>query len=403
MPKNPKKAKKWFPNYIIYFNCPFYRTFDIAIAFRYILDILKHAGKNEMKIAIDIGTTNIEAALCDNNSILERIQSANLLSQFGLDVMTRINKALDGNADVMCHVLRNQLKDIISSLLSTICTERIPVFASNDLISVSLDIACNTPMTYILMNYDCSNLAAFPFSPVCTDIIHTDTDSLGLCFERNFPVSICPGLSAFIGGDIVSGLSSLSLEKDKNILFVDMGTNAEMVYITEDTAYITSAAAGPAFETCGPGMASEIVSLLSDMLDNKIIDETGLLQNDFFETGYDCHGIHISQKKIRDIQMAKSAIRSGIDIILNNTEPDIMVISGSFGDNLNYDAAVKIGLIPDIGKTKIVFTGNTSLKGAVNGFGFSKLPNIIEDKNIEEIFLANHNDFGNSFIANMNF
>lgn len=370
-----------------------------------------------MKIAIDIGTTNIEGVLCDNNSIICNVGEANRLSQFGLDVMTRINKSIDGNADIMCSVLRNQLNDIVSSLISkaAFCTTN--GVDTKDPNPDSIDIACNTAMTYILMNYDCSNLCSFPFSPVHTDIIHTDTVSLELTAApllhsdkanetingTGIPVNICPGLSAFIGGDIVSGLYSLPFENDNNILFVDMGTNAEMVYITKDYAYITSAAAGPAFETCGPGMATEIVSALAAMLDNKIIDNTGLLRDEFFEAGYDYRSIHISQKKIRDIQMAKSAIRTGIDIILNNNTPDKMIISGSFGENLSYEDAVKIGLIPNIGKEKIVFAGNTSLKGAVLGFDFGKLPPLINSKNIEEIYLANHKDFNDCFIANMNF
>lgn len=370
-----------------------------------------------MKIAIDIGTTNIEAVLCDNNSILFGVQESNRLSQFGLDVMTRINKSIEGNADIMCAVLRKQLKDIISSLISKAASCNSNGVDTKDTNPDSIDIACNTAMAYILMNYECSNLCSFPFSPVHTDIIHSDTVSLELTenpVPRSdradktikssiIPVNICPCLSAFIGGDIVSGLYSLQHENDSNILFVDMGTNAEMVYITPATAYITSAAAGPAFETCGPGRATEIVSALATMLDKKIIDSTGLLLDEFFESGYNLHGIHISQKKIRDIQMAKSAIRTGIDIILNNNIPDKMIISGSFGENLSYEDAVKIGLLPNIGKERIVFAGNTSLKGAVLGFDFGKLPQIINNKNIEEIYLANHKDFNDCFIANMNF
>lgn len=388
-----------------------------------------------MKIAIDIGTTNIEAVLCDNNRIVRSIQVQNLLSQFGLDVMTRINKAIDGEMDRITSVLRDQLRSIVSSLTSAATCD----FTTPDARLESIDIACNTTMTHFLMNYDCKNLSAFPFSPVHTEAIHTDAFELGLILspvssEGNLeaiPVNIFPGLSAFVGGDIVSGLSALfdartdcTPSNDKNILFVDMGTNAEMVYITPNTLTITSAAAGPAFETCAPGQASFIVSALSRMLENGIIDETGLLKDEFFETGYEIGSLHISQKKIRDVQMAKAAIRTGIDILLNSDPSAVnlyrdtnavnlysgtnavnltMVISGSFGDNLDYDAAVRIGLIPAIGKDNIIFAGNTSLKGAINGFDFEKLPHVLENKTIREIILANHKEFNGTYISNMNF
>lgn len=346
------------------------------------------------RLAIDIGTTNIEYDMFDTDagqSIFSlRVPNCNL--SFGLDVMTRIDKACSGRLGEMSDALRCQL-------LTDICS----MGQKPDVICV----AANTTMLHILMKYDCTPLSAFPFSPVHTEAVKTNSGFLGITDGYSVPVITCPGLNAFVGGDIVSGLSALHFDKNDNILFMDLGTNAEMVYITKNVVYISSASAGPAFETCSAGRGSDAVEALAYMLKNNVIDETGLLKDEFFESGYDYKGIHFSQRKIRDFQMAKSAIRTGLDILLgtaNASSDNVhLIIAGNFGNSLDTDSAIRIGMLPDCHFQSIECMGNTALKGALKGFDFDTVPSVLTNKKIEEIHLANFPDFNDLYIHNLNF
>lgn len=346
-------------------------------------------------IGIDIGTTNIEYILTDENKKpLSDLLDPNPLSAFGLDVMTRIAKANDGKLGEMSSILRDTLKKDILKLTDG--------YSPADILSIR--IAANTTMVHILMNYDCKNLGSYPFSPVHIEEINTFSDTIGLTDDLSIPVNITPGFSAFVGGDILSGLKTLPDCDDH--LFIDLGTNAEMVLNLGSSTYITSAAAGPAFETCSKGHASDAIDSLIYMLENNIMDDTGLLSDEYFDSGYDCMGMHFSQKKIRDMQMAKSAIRTGIDLLISSavkglsaderiTDTLKVFIAGTFGYNLDIDNCIKLGMFPSWFKDKAIAVGNTSLKGTlINGSYINK--------NIREIFLANLPDFNDCYIKNMN-
>ena len=340
-------------------------------------------------VGIDIGTTNIEYILADEyGHSLSDLLDPNPLSAFGLDVMTRIAKANDGKLDEMSTLLRDTIKNDILKLTK----EYSPFDIS------CINIAANTTMVHILMDYDCKNLGIFPFFPVHTEEIKTDSDTIGLTDRLPIPVNITRGFSAFVGGDIYSGLKTLP-ECDDH-LFIDLGTNAEMVLTLGSETYITSAAAG------SKGHATDAINGLIYMLDNKIMDETGLLSDEFFDNGYDCLNIHFSQKKIRDMQMAKSAIRTGIDLLMDSAKKDLpadedivntikIYIAGTFGYNLDIDNCIKLGMFPAWFRNKAVAVGNTSLKGTL----ISCSP---VQKNIREIFLANLPDFNELYIKNMN-
>lgn len=346
-------------------------------------------------LGIDIGTTNIEYALSDSDSNnISLFVERNPLSKYGLDVMTRITKANSGLLDEMSTLLRKSLSNKISEILSSsddfeLCKPSI------------INIAANTTMVHILMNYDCTNLGSFPFSPVHIEEITTDAKTLNIT-DFDIPVYITPGLSAFVGGDIVSGLKVIP--QSDSYLLIDLGTNAEMVLINGKNAYITSAAAGPAFETCSFGHATDAVDGLVYMLDSDVMDETGLLADEYFDDGYNCNGIHFSQKKIRDFQMAKSAIRTGIDLLVKsidniNLKTIHIYIAGTFGAHLNISNAIRLGMFPDWFSDCTTSLGNTSLSGTLdNNHEYN-----IYQKNISEIVLANLPDFNDYYINNMNF
>jgi len=350
-------------------------------------------------IGIDIGTTNIEYGFSDSsaNNIEYHIEK-NPLYKYGLDVMTRITKANDGLLSEMSSVLRSSLKTQIEAFIS-----------KRTDFEYEIRIAANTTMIHILMNYDCNTLAVFPFEPVHTEEINTSSNALDLC-EANIPVTITPGLSAFVGGDIVSGLSILP--KDENYLFIDLGTNAEMVLIHNGNAYLASAAAGPAFETCSYGHATDAIDGLTFMLKTGIIDETGLLCNEYFDKGYNYKEMNFSQRKIRDLQMAKSAIRTGIDFLADeikgSTGQSVMdiinsdfkiYIAGTFGAHLNIMNAIYLKMFPEWFTFRCKLLGNTSLTGTLS----PDKEYTIYNKKLHHIQLANHPDFNEKYISNMNF
>lgn len=340
-------------------------------------------------LGIDIGTTNIEFTLSDiDTNNISLFVMPNPLSKYGLDVMTRISKANNG-----------KLSEMSTLLKSSIWNKVIEIIDVKDI--KQLRIAANTTMVHLLMNFDCTNLGAFPFSPVHIEEINTSSKTV-FSSECDIPIYITPGLSAFVGGDIVSGLSTLDGSVN-NYLFIDLGTNAEMVLLNDNTAYITSAAAGPAFETCSYGHATDAIDGMVHMLDADVMDETGLLCDEYFDEGYDCNNMHFSQKKIRDFQMAKSAIRTGIDLLLKesavSTDSLVVYVAGTFGANLNIKNAIKLGMFPNwfLGHTKAL--GNTSLAGTLDtSSSFSIFQN-----EIREIVLANLPDFNDLYIENMNF
>lgn len=350
-------------------------------------------------IGIDIGTTNIEYAFINQyeEKLINYIER-NPLSQYGQDVMTRITKANDGLLKEMSIILRHSLNLQI---------ERIISYKPNQ--DYRIRIAANTTMVHILMGYDCTNLAGFPFEPVHTEEIETISDALDF-YEKNIPVTITPGLSAFIGGDIVSGLSTLP--KKDNFLFIDLGTNAEMVLVQGNDAYLASAAAGPAFETCTYGHATDALDGLTYMLQKGIVDENGLLSDEYFEKGFDYREMHFTQRKIRDLQMAKAAIRTGIDYLFSEYEnktdiavsniinPDFKIyIAGTFGANLNVINAIYIRMFPDWFSCRCKLLGNTSLAGTLSSFKEYDIYN----KNLHHIQLANMPDFQKRYINNINF
>ena len=348
-------------------------------------------------LGIDIGTTNIEYALADDLAkVVYQTSRQNPLSSYGLDVMTRIFRACEGKLDVMSRTL----KDALSQDIDIIISESDITIADVK----SINIAANTTMVHILMDYDCENLGRYPFSPVHTEAKQIDSSLIGLTEEISIAVNITQGFSAFVGGDIYSGLKTLPSCDD--YLFIDMGTNAEMVLVTGNEIYITSAAAGPAFETCAIGHASDAIDALADMLSLNVMDETGLLDDEYFNSGYDSRNIHFSQKKIRDFQMAKSAVRTGIDLLTAEIDNSFkqtlnIYIAGNFGYNLNISNCIRLGMFPEWFENNAIAVGNTSLKGTL--LDSKDHEEFLSDKKIKEIYLANLPDFNELYISNMNF
>lgn len=391
-------------------------------------------------IAIDIGTTTIAYELfsTEKESFSQSLTQLNQNRMYGADVMSRIQAANSGKLTDMRDQLCGQLAGGVGQLIAKHRREQCK----------EIVIAGNITMIHLLMGYSCETLGTFPFAPVNKDFIQTDTEKLKWT-NQPIPVSILPAISTFIGGDIVSGLYFLEVnEKRKKSIFLDLGTNGEMALVDgQGRTIVTSSPAGPAFEggsiSCGTGSVkgaiqsvtilpdqikldvigdekpigicgSGMIEILYELRANHIIDETGLLEEEYFESGYCLYEnqetkITITQKDIREIQMAKAAIAAGLEILLDTAglraeEIEIVYLAGGFGHYLSVQKAIGIGLLKSEWEEKIHVVGNTSLKGAkkyISDKGLLQIERVCREA--EEIYLSNIPDFQNKYMEKMYF
>jgi len=387
-------------------------------------------------IAIDLGTTTIayELFIIATGETIRTIASSNPQRVYGADVVTRMEQSDNGRREILKHTLRRGMREDIAALLEGVGAEKIKAIA----------ISGNTAMVHLFMGYSCEGLDRYPFTPVTLETIESDAIMLNL-MNILVPVLISAGISAYVGGDVLSGLVSQHFLSEENPrLFIDLGTNAEMALLDgHGKIYVTSAPAGPAFEaanlSCGVGSiegairsmnirngeqtvqtigekepvgfcGSGILEAIYELLKNNLIDETGLLTEAYFEKGYPIGRLKITQQDIRQIQMAKSAVFSAISILTkkaNLTVADIdkIYLAGAFGFHINVEKAIGIGLLPADFSGRIQVVGNASLCGTKEILRniISREEQVITKAACEEIYLSNENDFQMIFMENMNF
>lgn len=356
------------------------------------------AEKSYYGIAVDIGTTTIAMQLLELHSktIEDTYTAINRQRSYGADVISRIQASNEGKKEKLRQSILEDLEQGIEELHSR-----------NHVTVKEIGISGNTTMISLLMGYSCEGLGAYPFTPVNIDAVEADYFTIFGNHRHTCKLRILPGISAFVGGDITAGLLACGFDrKEKVSILVDLGTNGEMAIGNQDKIFVTSTAAGPAFEggniICGtgsiPGAISHVtyknngfeletigkqeasgicgtgvIDITYELLKQKLIDETGLLNDKFFEDGILLakskeSEIRFYQKDIREIQLAKAAIRAGLETLLVNygvgyDEIDDIYIAGGFGYKMDIDKAIGIGLFPKACKNKLKAIGNSSLKG----------------------------------------
>lgn len=379
-------------------------------------------------ICIDLGTTTIEGALVDRSSgnILAAERVLNSQKAYGSDVVSRIDACLSGKADELKNAVRNDVADLTDKMLKSAGIEdwlkdRIPSF-----------IAGNTVMAHIFAGFDVSGLAAAPYEPVTTDFVETDGFLL------------MPGLGAFVGGDVLMGMiASGAFESDEVTAFIDVGTNGEMAVGSRDGILAGGTAAGPAFEggsiSCGspakpgaisgveisgrlvdvktvgdekPGSicGSGIIEAVSEFLRNGIIDGHGNMAEEYDGVFTLCQDVTVTQDDVRQVQLAKSAIRAGLETLvetagIRTADVKRLYVAGGFGKNLNVEKCCGIGLIPSELKDKCVLSGNTSLSGTIK-YACGEITNeMIRDvkARTRTVNFAGLGSFRQKFIENMDF
>ncbi|MDR2048744.1 MAG: ASKHA domain-containing protein [Treponema sp.] len=395
-------------------------------------------------VGVDIGTTTVSAELVDldTGETAETVSALNDQRIFGADVMSRIEAARKGKTAELFSLINRQIETMLRSFIETY---RLPKIER-------VSVSGNTVMLHLFANADPSAMGEIPFTPVFLEERRFRGRGLSLSADD---VYLLPGIAAFVGGDIVSGLAVLDvLNLPDKSLFIDIGTNGEMALWSGGRVLCCSTAAGPAFEgaeiSCGmgalPGAINKVtvngesgtaggpdgslrfttidnrpprgicgcglIDALAVMLKTGAIDETGALA-DGFEDGWPLWvsgGIGLSGRDVRQYQLAKSAIRSGITLLcaaagLKPGELDAVYIAGGLGFFIDLENAIATGILPEEFRGKTAVCGNLSLRGAVLSLtrdGFAETCRRITEKS-ETLELASDPGFMEAFAENMLF
>lgn len=346
----------------------------------------------ELAIA-DLGTTTIAMEWYDGRGAKQgEYVCRNPQRVFGADVISRIRAAENP-------MLRRQMQQLVRQTLA----EGLEHFRQQGGNPEKLVIAGNTTMTYLLTGHDPAPLGAAPFT---AEYLAGEQLTVG-----GAPAVTLPGLSAFIGGDIVAGIVACGMDRTEEItLLVDLGTNGELALGCKDKVICCSTAAGPAFEGGSDIWGADMVALTARLLELGLVDETGLLAEPYFEQGITISDVRITQGQIRQFQMAKAAICAGIHILADAyglTGPEQIQrvhLAGGFGYFLDVEAAIALGLLPQELSGRVSAVGNTALAGA---WLYAADPEISErmadlQHRAQVMNLAEQEDFGTKYIAHMN-
>lgn len=329
--------------------------------------IMKHVRKAEVLpipdrdgrrlVTVDIGTTTIAMQLYgEDGRVKDSFACVNPQTGYGADVLSRIRRAEQEEA---ARDMGTMVREVLGrgfERFRKLLSEGESLFAV---------IAANTTMVYLLMGYDPRELGRAPF--------HATYLEGGEISVAGTSCVIFPGLSAFVGGDIVAGIHACGMaEKEERMLLVDLGTNGEMVLGNKNGLIACATAAGPAFEGgVNSGVwGSDMISILARLKKEGFLDDTGLIAEPYFETGIRIGDVRVTQEAVRAIQLAKGAVRAGIEILAKQAgigfeDIDKVVLAGGFGYYLDPEAAAGIGLLPPELAGKTVTGGNTALAGAL--------------------------------------
>lgn len=389
-------------------------------------------------IAADIGTTTVAMQLVElqTGKIVDVYTTVNRQRTYGADVISRIEASGKGGKEALTGIIREILQEGIKALTAN-GTIRIRQMA----------IGGNTTMIHLLMGYSCETLGVYPFRPVNIETIHTTDKELFGKQEQNFDVTVCPGISTFVGGDIVAGLYALDFQnREKVCVLIDLGTNGELAVGNKDRILTTSTAAGPAFEggniLCGMGSVpgavckveirdgkaeirtigdaeakgicgTGVIDCVYELVREDIVDETGLMDEAYFESGFPLSEdgkISFCQKDVREIQLAKSAVRAGLETLILRygiswEEIDRVYVAGGFGHKTDIHKAVGIGLFPASCEDKVEAVGNTCLQGMVKYLTRGDAPEAVHRlvEISEEISLSSDKYFQEAYMENMYF
>lgn len=370
-------------------------------------------------VSIDIGTTSVVAYLVNlaDGKVVASASNQNAQAACGEDVISRIVCTQN------VHGCQEKLHRLISSTIEGLLRELV---ASESIAPDGIDcmsIAGNTTMIHLLLQIDPQHIRREPYLPTATTFPILRSRDLGLDYCPDAAVHIVPGNTAYVGGDIVAGILASGIHNNsQTTLFIDVGTNGEIVLGNSDWLMTGSCSAGPAFEgggirwgmraeegaiehieidpatfcpmcevsggrsprgICGSGM----IDLLAAMFAVGIIDRKGRFrdarQNEYVrhkETGGEYilarakdsalgEDIVFTQADVDTLLRSKAAIYAGFVTMLSQVglgleQIDRIMIAGGFGRYISIPQAIAIGMLPDMDESKFQYLGNSAIKGA---------------------------------------
>ncbi len=386
-------------------------------------------------VAVDIGTTTVVTALIDMKTGKELATASMINAQknFGLDVLTRITYEIEHPEDSkekLQYAIVNSVNEMIEDICNKSKVDRRNIY--------EISIAANCTMMHFLLGIDATSIGMSPYAPIFVKAKNILARDIGLKAAPGARLYCLPSVSAYIGADIVAGAYVCQLHKAKeNVLFIDIGTNGEIVLSNHGKLLSCSCAAGPALEgmNISSGMraaegAIEDVKITESGIELKVIGEqkpigicgsgilaavkelirTGLVKKDgafikkekLEESDYRYDMIQLDGKKrefilngapeqllitqadIRQVQLAKGAILSGFYALLKKANIDMnqldkVVIAGQFGAHLPADSLVGIGILPEEIRDRLVYVGNSSKTGAYMALMSAEVKQQIEE------------------------
>ena len=402
----------------------------------------KHAlGRRGWGLAADIGTTTVAMQLyqLETGALRGEALGANRQDRFGADVISRIEFSNQQGGELLQESIHTQLEEMAAS-----CMEQADIQHLDAAV-----ITGNTTMLHFWEGLDPRGIAVAPFTPMSLFGAEGTQPLAGVA------PYLPPCLGSYIGADITCAILSSGLmdRGDETALLADLGTNGEIALFHRGRLLCASTAMGPAFEgaglSCGmqaaPGAVSAIareddgtltaaviaggeatgicgsgvLDAVASMLDRGVLDESGLLCESSPEvelwngqSAWRIPGtaVHLTQKDIRQVQLAKAALCAGIQTLLQaaGLEPedvDRLYIAGGFGHYMNLGSAARVGLFPAALAPKAHVLGNAALAGAVTLLldpGYTgRLAEI--QRCAEEIPLSGNSTFSDSYIDNITF
>jgi uncharacterized 2Fe-2S/4Fe-4S cluster protein (DUF4445 family) len=410
-------------------------------------------------IALDIGTSTIYAALLDlqKKQTSAVISSSNLQKTYGADILARLSYALDKpeGMQTLQRVMINSINGCLEELCLQVGTAVEDIYA--------FCVAGNPVMLHFFLGLNPAGFAAAPYVGLFNDQLQCSARSLGLRAAQEAECYILPQIGGFVGADTVAALLSIPMDQNNTYLLVDVGTNSEIVLKHQEEMWAASAAAGPAFEgggiTCGmragegaidriflgPGgkmeynvlgndlprglCGSAIIDLLACLLENAMIDKHGIIRHQesgplsidstphgdlivLLEENQTAHGLKIvvKQEDIRQVQLAKAAIRSAIDTLISEAkisyeDIDCIYLAGSFGNYINPLSALRIGLLPPVPVSAVNSIGNAAGLGVMQvllSWSSWERAGLVAQK-VRHVEIAKKDEFQNLFLKQIDF
>ncbi len=372
---------------------------------------------NNFGLCFDIGTTTISGQLVDLNTkkVLGTKATYNKQASFGSDVITRIIYAQKQEGLERLH---HAVIDSMNHMLQELIHEH-----NIDLNDVNCVLcAGNTTMVHLLLRVDPTYIRKDPYVATANFVPTIRASEAGIKINPRGLLSCVPGVSSFVGGDVVAGVLACGLDKEKDLcILIDIGTNGEIVLGNHEFLISASASAGPAFEgsgvTCGMRSSrgaiqkvkispldfnvsyntigdtkpcgicgSGYIDIIAEMLEAGLLDKDGKIKKidnkrirdgefnrefvvAFKEEADTVSDIVITESDIENLKRAKAAIYSATASLVRHMglefdQVEKFFIAGGFGTSIDIDSAIKIGLLPDLDRDRFIFVGNSSLSGA---------------------------------------